>query len=66
MRVKIEDSIWKAERQVIEVMKIAELAQLPPRIPLEKKHGRTNMKSLIEVEPLSPEYAAVRYLEYTV
>lgn len=64
--MKLENIFWTVEKQTVEVMKILDIAQLPPKIVVEKGYGcvKTKMKKIIEIEPLNSVYASVKFLEY--
>jgi hypothetical protein len=62
--MKIEDK-WKEELTTIETMTVKQLAQIPPVIKTRSEYGyETEIRKIMEVEPLLDGYVAVKFLTW--
>jgi hypothetical protein len=63
--VKIEGK-WKESLTTIETMTVKQLAQIPPVIKTRSEYGyETEVRKIMEVEPLNDEYVAAKFLTWT-
>ena len=59
------DGNWKAELLTIETMTVKKLAQVKPVMRRTLRYGtETEVKKIMEVEPLNDEYVAVKFLTW--
>ena len=59
------DGNWRAELLTIETMTVNQLAQVKPVMRRTLRYGtETEVKKIVEVEPLNNEYVAVKFLTW--